>query len=339
MTSAPPYLGQCLSGLERKPPHSRCGRIEENMISGFDKIEKALTREELAVLGLRALYQDYGYRLYRMSKFEEYDLYAKNKDFLVSESVITFTDTDGRLLALKPDVTLSIIKNSRDVGQGVSKLCYDENIYRVSKGTNSFKEITQSGIECFGSIGEAELTEVVSLAARSIDLLCEGGCIALSHLDIVSGVLDGIGISQEGRAQIILALGQKNLSLAISALTVEGIADGGREAVEALFSTYGWAEDVLPLLDKFKVSERTSQATEELCGVVRGVMTVYPEAKLRIDFSLLGNSRYYNGITFSGFIPTAPVAVLAGGQYDNLMARMKRSDRAVGFAVYLDEIK
>ena len=50
---------------------------------------------ERTTLRLRALYSENGYTPYRMSKFEEYDLYAGNKDFLVSDNVITFTDTDG----------------------------------------------------------------------------------------------------------------------------------------------------------------------------------------------------------------------------------------------------
>ncbi|MFR1232847.1 MAG: ATP phosphoribosyltransferase regulatory subunit [Evtepia gabavorous] len=62
---------------------------------------------------LRGLYERYGYRRFKMSKFEEYDLYVRNKDFLVSDRMITFTDARGILMALKPDVTLSIIKNTR----------------------------------------------------------------------------------------------------------------------------------------------------------------------------------------------------------------------------------
>ena len=59
-----------------------------------------------------SVFESYGYRQFRMSKFEEYDLYVRNKDFLLSDKIITFNDTNGKLMALKPDVTLSIIKNS-----------------------------------------------------------------------------------------------------------------------------------------------------------------------------------------------------------------------------------
>ena len=103
--------------------------------------EKVLKNGEYAVFELRALYQRYGYTQYKMSKFEEYDLYVQNKDFLVGDGVITFNDTDGKLLALKPDVTLSIIKKSKDEGGVTQKVYYNENVYRISKNTHTFKEI------------------------------------------------------------------------------------------------------------------------------------------------------------------------------------------------------
>ena len=40
-----------------------------------------LKRDEQTAVQLRSLYQTYGYLRYKMSKFEEYDYYARNKDF------------------------------------------------------------------------------------------------------------------------------------------------------------------------------------------------------------------------------------------------------------------
>ena len=71
-----------------------------------------LKNEERAVFSLRALYRRYGYAPYKMSRFEEYDLYVRNKDFLVSDQIITFSGDRGKLMALKPDVTLSIVKTA-----------------------------------------------------------------------------------------------------------------------------------------------------------------------------------------------------------------------------------
>ena len=72
-----------------------------------------LQPKEQASFALRALYEAAGCRKYHMGRFEEYGLYQENRSFLSSEQVITFTDLDGRLLALKPDVTLSIAKTAQ----------------------------------------------------------------------------------------------------------------------------------------------------------------------------------------------------------------------------------
>ena len=48
-------------------------------------------------------------------------------------------------------------------------------------------------------------------------------------------------------------------------------------------------------------------------------------SKISIDFSLVGNMKYYNGIAIKGFIEGVPQSVISGGQYDNLMKKMGRS--------------
>ena len=58
--------------------------------------------------------------------------------------------------------------------------------------------------------------------------------------------------------------------------------------------------------------------------------------KIRIDFSLVGNVNYYSGLAFNGFVEGIPTSVLSGGEYNNLMKKMKRNARAIGFAVYLE---
>ena len=147
--------------------------------------EYPLKPEERVLYALRGLYRQYGYSQFKMGKFEEYDLYVRNKDFLVSDGIITFTDTDGRLMALKPDVTLSIIKNAREAAGCVQKLYYNENVYRVSGSTRCFKEIMQTGLECIGDVDLYNLCEVISLAAESLKSIDPGYVLDLSHMGVV----------------------------------------------------------------------------------------------------------------------------------------------------------
>ena len=304
----------------------------------MENLTELLTRDEEAVFTLRALYNKYGYSQYKMSKFEEYDLYVKNKDFLPSENIITFTDTDGRLLALKPDVTLSIIKNSR-ITTGLIKAQYNENIYRISKGTNSFKEFMQVGLECLGDVGNSELTEVILLAKKSLDLISESNVLEISHLDITYGILEYAGVSEDGQNKILDCLGKKNVAGIEQVCSSESIGKEKTDLVKKLATVYGTPSAVLPALEAFRVTPATNNAVEQLNYIFSVLEENGIAGGLCIDFSLVGDMKYYNGIAMKGFVDGIPTGILSGGQYDKMMVKMKKNDaKGVGFAVYLSEL-
>ena len=58
--------------------------------------------------------------------------------------------------------------------------------------------------------------------------------------------------------------------------------------------------------------------------------------KIRLDFSIVNDMNYYNGIVFNGFLNGIFECVLFGGRYDKLLKRMGRKSGAIGFALYLD---
>ncbi len=303
----------------------------------IEKIKNALTREELAVYSLRALYNEYGYALYKMSKFEEYDFYARNKDFLVSDNIITFTDTDGRLLALKPDVTLSIIKNSKAPEGGVLKLCYNENVYRVGGGTGSFKEIMQVGLEHIGKVDSRVIIEVMTLAKKSLDLISPSNVLEVSSLDIAHDVLAHFGLSKESKAKIYSYLGRKSVCDILSVCAEEGLNEEACRLISSLATVYGSADTVLPLLRQFKLNDTLSELVDGFAMIIRALGEAGVDVV--VDFSLMNDMNYYNGVAFKGFVDGIPVGILSGGEYKNLMNKMKRKESAIGFAVYLDELE
>ena len=154
-----------------------------------------LQPKERASFALRALYEAAGCRKYHMGRFEEYGLYQENRSFLSSEQVITFTDLDGRLLALKPDVTLSIAKTAQPAPGETLKYYYHENVYRPSAESHTFKEISQMGLELLGEVKEPEVRQTVCLAARSLEQmgqLCPDGP-ALPQRGVCRGPAQGRG--------------------------------------------------------------------------------------------------------------------------------------------------
>lgn len=292
--------------------------------------------EERAVFQLRALYRRYGYTQYKMSKFEEYDLYSRNKEFLISDSVITFTDTNGKLMALKPDVTLSIIKNGQDAPGCVQKVYYNENVYRVSNGTHCFKEIMQTGLECIGDIDTYCLYEVLMLAAESLCSISADCVLDIAHLGIVSGLLDDLSLSAEDTERALKCIGDKNVH-ELSALCAAAGADEQKAALlKDLLALYGRPAAVLPRLQKLLAGTPYEAPLCELTAVITALVEAGFGDMIRLDFSVINNRKYYNGIVFKGFVNGVPTGILSGGQYDRLMRKMGRKAGAVGFAVYLD---
>ena len=294
-----------------------------------------MKQEQQALLDLRELYGKFGYTQYKMSKFEEYDLYVRNKSFLVSDSVITFTDTNGKLMALKPDVTLSIVKNSRDIPGYVQKLYYDEHVYRISDKTSAYQEIPQVGLECLGDIDDYCIGEVLTLAAESISAFDKDYILDISNLDILSLVLDRIGISEVGRRALIECISKKDIHDAERICSEEGIDAEKATLIARLEACSGKVDSALEGLGSlFDDAEWTAKVSR-----FGDILALLPKENVRIDFSVINDMNYYNGIVFQGFVPTIPTDVLSGGQYDNLMARMEKKSGAIGFALYLDRLE
>lgn len=291
---------------------------------------------EQAVFALRALYNRYGYAQYKMSKFEEYDLYARNKDFLISDSIITFTDRNGKLMALKPDVTLSIVKNTTHRPAGLQKLYYNENVYRVSKGTRAFREIMQVGLEAMGDVDRYCIMEVLMLAAKSLKCISEEAILDVSHLGLLSEFLASIGIRPEETSRVLQYLGEKNLHELSAACRANGIAEENIALLTQLATLSGPVHQVLTQAELLLKGRVNDNLLADYIRILSALADTEIGDALYMDFSVVDDIHYYNGIVFKGFIQGLPTAILSGGQYDKLMTKMGRKDRAIGFALYTD---
>ena len=299
--------------------------------------KQGMNGDERTVMALRELYSAYGYRRYKVSKFESYDLYASNRNFLQSKQILTFTDTNGRLMALKPDVTLSIIKNTKP-DTAISKVYYTENVYRVPKNGDGFQEIMQTGLELIGSVDDYAMAEVVMLAERSLRAISPDYVLELSHIGVISGLLDAQNLEQAQYAAIMKAVEEKNRSELSALCEAYGLCTKFCETLCALVGLYGQIDAVL---DEVKAMDLPAESRAALASLRRlsGYLEQFGCRNLRLDFSLVNDMDYYNGLVFRGFISGVAAGVLSGGRYDNLMAKMGRTQGAVGFAVYMDQLE
>ncbi len=265
-----------------------------------------------------------------MSRFEEYDLYAANKDFLAGEGIITFTDPSGRLMALKPDVTMSIIRSCKD-GDGLTeKLYYNENVYRILNGTHQLKELMQSGLECIGEIDLYSTCEVISLAVKSLELFGRPYVLDISHMGIVSGLIDECAPDDSTKRELLRRISAKNIH------EIRELIGGRSDRLIALLSIDPEPKNGLAELEELCHTPALKTACDELKDIVAVIGGAGLEPRIHLDFSVVQDLSYYNGIVFQGFIEGIPEKILTGGRYDPLLTRIGKSKQAIGFGIDVD---
>ena len=295
-----------------------------------------LQPKERASFALRALYEAAGCRKYHMGRFEEYGLYQENRSFLSSEQVITFTDLDGRLLALKPDVTLSIAKTAQPAPGETLRYYYHENVYRPSAESHTFKEISQMGLEMLGAVGEAQVQQAVCLAARSLDALGAEWVLEVSHMGYLFGLFDALGVPDAARAKLLEKLREKNAHELRAAAGAAGLADAAADILCSVLSLCGSYADTLAKAAALCRNDAMHAAVAELEALA--VPLEKAGGVIRLDMTLAGEMEYYNGLVFQGYLKALPRPLLKGGRYDLLMQKFTPGAGAIGFAVYLDEL-
>jgi len=293
--------------------------------------------EESLIAELNGLYRSFGFQKYKMSKFEEYELYIDNKSFINSENIITFNEK-GRLLALKPDVTLSIVKTSLSNENTALKCYYNENVYRPDSNGN-IKEIMQIGLEHVGGCDAYSDAEIILLALKSLSKISPDYILEFSHLGLVSAILDFCNINEDNKPEILGCIEKKSTDLLRKTANELCLDEKRTNALLALTELYGSVESVLSRISVLEVSEQASLAISEIKDIYKMVKAFGEEQNTIIDFSVINDMQYYNNIIFKGYIKNIACGVLSGGRYDNLLLKYKSDRKACGFAIYMDQLE
>lgn len=293
--TADPRAGRATASRAGKPgyPFSDrapgCARLIPETFSSDD-----LEWDTRVTLALDALYRMSGYERYRMNKFEPYDLYLEHRGFLRDDAVISFTDPRGRLMALKPDVTMSIVKNA-SVDAAVERLFYIENVFRVPPGGSEFAEIAQMGLECLGcDSGRVQSdvdAEVVALACRTLDVCGGRSRLAVSHMGLLSALLDACLLEDESRDQALRCIRLKNAAGLADVLRGAGAPSESQDALLGALAVSSPLSSAVESLKALPLSRVALEAVEALEAIVKRLVASGEEpCAIEADPDAAGNT-------------------------------------------------
>ena len=267
---------------------------------------------------------------------EYYHTLMAGSELSLEEEVYKFFDHKGRILALRPDVTVSV---ARMVATKLKeedlpfRLCYRAQVYRNGTRPGRLHELGQVGAELIGVRGVSADAEILGCAMTSLEKLglprFQAG---IGHRELLDALLDAAGLDTQGAEAAREALRKKDL---VSLETVVGKETLLWELVANPAKGRSWSH-VLPRLREELAASDT--AVLELEAVFSMLKAMGIEHRVFLDIGIVRDLPYYTGTVFDIYAPPIGHAIGGGGRYDGLLAAFGSSYPATGFSLELPAV-
>ncbi|KLU65418.1 ATP phosphoribosyltransferase regulatory subunit [Desulfosporosinus acididurans] len=252
------------------------------------------------------------------------------------DSLYKFFDRDGRILALRPELTTPIARlvSTRMRGANLPlRLCYGADVFRNS--SVRYREFRQVGVELIGADQELADAEVIALAVEAIACLgLKNFQFNLGHMGIFSGLLLEAGVEEGFRQKLEEALARKDMVGVERLVQQSGLPERVQELLLRLPHFHGGEEILDEVLD-WSSLPTIREAVESLRRIYRYLNYFGVQEYVSLDLGILRGFSYYTGAVFEGYVAGIGFPVLEGGRYDSLYADFGVPQPATGFAIHL----
>ena len=272
-----------------------------------------------------------------------YSLFEHGMGRVEAHRAFRFTDTDGRLLALRPDVTSAAARAAATLfaeRERPLRLCYAAPVFRQQPQSHAEwrRESTQIGCELIGANTRIADLEVLAIAAeflRRLDLE-DNYAITLNDVGIFNGVAERLKLDPTSREEMRQLIDVRNAADLQRFLTPYTSAEEA-QAFAQLMQLSGKRES-LDLARRVISNEQSGVALDRLESLWNVIESLGLANCFEIDFGDVARLDYYTGLTFKVYVAGAGSRVGSGGRYDGLTASFGKAEPAVGFVVDLDAL-
>ncbi|MCX7841924.1 MAG: ATP phosphoribosyltransferase regulatory subunit [Clostridia bacterium] len=291
---------------------------------------------------LRRVFAGFGYNEVETPTIEFYDVFAADSDVTPQETMFKFFDQQGRILVLRPDITIPIARIAatkyRDARYPM-KLSYIGNTFKYNElGGGKQKEFTQAGVEILGASTPEADAEIIATAISAVKAAgLENFQIDIGQVDFFKGIMEETGLAQQEIEQMRILIDRKDFLGVEELVKQHDIPDALKELIFSLPGLFG-STDVIDKVEKMAVNKRSLKALENL----RQILNILDEYELgkyvSVDLGMVQSLNYYTGLIFRGFTYGVGFPILSGGRYDNLVEKFGKKCPATGFSLGVNMI-
>lgn len=292
---------------------------------------------------LRELYLKSGFLEVSSPTIEFYDVFHLDDISIEQEKMYKLFDNTGRVLVLRPDMTIPIAriaatKLSTEIKP--VRICYNGSIFRMNESWGGkFSEISQSGIEILGGDCLLADSEVIIIAIES--LLSIGITdfeIELGEASFFKALINEIKLTGEEIEKLRKLIESKNFT-GLKEFTAENKDKLGEdeEAIRKLPELFGGI-DIIYEARKITSQKEAVEALDNLEKLYERLELVGLSKFVTMDLGMVQHVNYYTGMTFKAYNRKVGTEILSGGRYDNLISNFGESIAASGFGINIDGV-
>jgi len=289
-----------------------------------------------------SVFQGWNYEEVITPSVDYYDLFEQGMGQREAQRGFRFTDNDGRLLALRPDVTSSVARLAATLladRPRPLRFCYAAPVFRQQPQSHAEwrRENTQLGCELIGVGGKGADLEVLRVASEILSSLKLQSryCITINNVEIFNGVAAQMGLPAPAREQLRRLIDTREAGELQRFLTDYG--NGVGQAFLQPTQLTGKREVIQAARDKI-TNERSLAALASLDDIWTELEALGLADSFEIDLGDVSSLDYYTGLALKVFIHGAGTSVGRGGRYDGLTGSFGRAEPAIGFVLNLDAL-
>lgn len=287
-----------------------------------------------------SVFMNHGCKIVETPSFEDYDVYQRFFPQLRQQMVKTI-DTDGRVLVLRPDVTLPLVESAArefPLPNQLLKFGYVSTVFREYFGRSTYgKDFLQGGIEILGDPSPECDGEVILMAAEILKALgMENIRIDIGTAAYTQALFDGLPLQEQQKNVLRGFLAERNLVACRNYIAGLSLPQNARRALEALPVLFGSYAQTLGKAKEYCINSGMFNALARLEKIYDYLLYAGFAGNVQLDFGFASRLGYYTDMVFKVYVDGALYDVIDGGRYDTLSAQFGVDRPACGFGMNIN---